>query len=125
MAPSQIHQILANLCVNARDAISGVGTITIATGQVYLDGARCFRHDGAVPGDYVLLTVRDDGCGMEKEMLDKIFEPFFTTKAPGKGTGLGLSISLSLVKLHGGTITVASEPGRGSTFTVHLPLIDP
>ncbi len=119
--PTQIDQILANLCVNARDAIGGVGNITIATGQVYLDAGRCARHGGAVPGEYAVLSVRDDGCGLEKEMLDKIFEPFFTTKEPGQGTGLGLATVYGIVKQNSGIVEVDSEPGCGAIFSIYLP----
>ncbi len=119
--PSQIDQILANLCVNARDAIVGIGKITIETGNISLDEAYCADHAGFVPGEYVLLAVSDDGSGMDKEVLDKLFEPFFTTKGLGKGTGLGLATIYGIVKQNNGFINVYSEPDQGTTFRIYLP----
>jgi CheY-like chemotaxis protein len=119
--PSQIDQIVANLCVNARDAISGVGKITIETGNSALDEDYCAHHTGSVPGKYVLLTMSDDGCGMDKETLSHLFEPFFTTKGMGKGTGLGLATVYGIVKQNSGYINIDSEPGQGTTFTIYLP----
>jgi signal transduction histidine kinase len=117
--PSQIDQILANLCVNARDAISGVGNLTIETGN------RVFYPDtaiaGVLPGEYVLLAVSDDGHGISKEILPKIFEPFFTTKDIGKGTGLGLATVYGIVKQNHGFIEVKSEQGLGTTFQILFP----
>lgn len=121
MDPAQIDQVLANLCVNARDAIRGVGTITIETGQAVLDEARCREHGETAPGDYVLLEVTDDGCGMDPETLDKVFEPFFTTKGLGEGTGLGLATVYGIVKQNDGFVEVYSEPGEGTRFKVYLP----
>ena len=121
MDPSQIDQILANLCVNARDAITGVGNVTIESAMVSLDVSYCMYHAGAAPGKYVLLAVGDDGCGIDKQILDKIFEPFFTTKDIGKGTGLGLATVYGIVKQNNGFITVYSEPNRGTTFKIYLP----
>ncbi|WP_457551986.1 MASE3 domain-containing protein [Desulfobacula sp.] len=121
MDPTQIDQILANLCVNARDAIEGVGKITIETGKVSLDEAYCVDHTGFVPGSFVLLSVSDNGCGMEKEILNKIFEPFFTTKAVDKGTGLGLSTVYGIAKQNKGFINAYSEPGKGTTIKIYLP----
>ena len=122
MDPSQIDQILANLCVNARDAITGVGKVTIETETTVFDQAYCVENVGFVPGSYIQLAVSDNGCGMNKHTLDKLFEPFFTTKGPGKGTGLGLSTVYGIVKQNNGFINVYSEPGHGTTFKIYLPL---
>jgi PAS domain S-box-containing protein len=124
MDPSQIDQILANLCVNARDAIADVGKLIITTGNISPDGEYCADHEGFVPGDYVLLTVSDDGQGMTPEILAKLFEPFFTTKGVGKGTGLGLATVYGIVKQNKGFIDVDSEPGKGTTFRIYLPRHD-
>lgn len=121
MDPMQVGQILANLCVNAKDAIADIGKVIIESGKTVLDEEYCSHHDGFVPGDYVLLTVSDDGCGMEKEVLRQIFDPFFTSKGVGQGTGLGLSTVYGIVKQNDGFINVYSEPGRGSTFRIYLP----
>ena len=119
--PSQVDQILANLCVNARDAIAGVGRITLRTDKVVVDETFRVGQPDAVPGCYVSLTVGDTGCGMDAATLAQIFEPFFTTKAFGKGTGLGLSTVYGIVKQNRGFIGVDCAPGRGSTFTIYLP----
>ena len=121
MDPSQIDQVLANLCVNARDAIRGVGKVTIETGSLTLDQPGWKGFPDAVPGDYVLLTVSDNGCGMDDKTLENLFEPFFTTKGLGKGTGLGLATVYGIVRQNGGFIHVDSEPERGTSFRLCLP----
>jgi PAS domain S-box-containing protein len=119
--PTQIDQIMANLCVNARDAIADVGRITIETGKVVIDEDYCTDHAGFVPGEFVTLSISDDGCGMDNNTLDKIFEPFFTTKAIGQGTGLGLATVYGIVKQNDGFINAYSEPDSGTTFRIYLP----
>jgi PAS domain S-box-containing protein len=118
--PAQVDQIMANLCVNARDAIDGVGTIVIETANASFDEAYCSEHPGCLPGEYVRLAVSDDGCGMSEEILAHAFEPFYTTKETGRGTGLGLSTVYGIVKQNEGFVNVYSEPGEGTTFKVYL-----
>jgi nitrogen-specific signal transduction histidine kinase/ActR/RegA family two-component response regulator len=118
---TQLHQVLLNLCLNARDAMPAGGTLTLRAERVTVDAPYAAMNPGAVPGEYVALRVEDNGTGIPRETLDRIFEPFFTTKEVGKGTGLGLSTTLGIVKSHGGFVQVDSKPGRGSVFTVNLP----
>ncbi len=120
MDPSQLDQILANLCVNARDAIANVGKVTIETANANLDEEFCSRHPGCIPGEYVLLSVSDDGCGMDQDTLANIFDPFFTTKDVGTGTGLGLSTVYGIVKQNNAYIDVSSELGSGTCFVIYL-----
>ena len=119
--PSQVNQILANLLVNARDAIGGVGKVSIGTDNARFDAAYCNDHPGFMPGEYVLLAVSDNGGGMDKETLANLFEPFFTTKEMGRGTGLGLATVYGIVKQNEGFINVYSELGQGTTFRIYLP----
>lgn len=121
MDPSQIDQVLANLCINARDAISGVGKVTIETSTKVFDTAYCADHAGFIPGEFILLAVSDNGCGIDKELLNNIFEPFFTTKDVNKGTGLGLSTVYGIIKQNNGFINAYSEPGKGMTMKIYLP----
>ena len=121
MDPSQIDQILTNLCINARDAVGDSGTITIETGAASFDDHHCLAHPGFLPGDFAMISVSDDGCGMDREMMSHLFEPFFTTKETGKGTGLGLATVFGIVQQNNGFIDVWSEPGRGAAFRVYLP----
>ena len=119
--PAQIDQILANLCVNARDAIADIGKITIETRNSTFDDNYCATHPGFLTGEYVRIAVSDSGCGMDKETLGHIFEPFFTTKAAGTGTGLGLATVYGVVRQNNGFINVYSELEHGATFEIYLP----
>jgi PAS domain S-box-containing protein len=118
---TQLHQVLMNLCVNARDAMPDGGGLTLSASNVQLDEAYAQMNIEAKPIRYIVLKVEDTGTGMPPGVLEKIFDPFFTTKDPGKGTGLGLSTVRSIVKNHGGFINVYSEPGKGTSFKVYLP----
>jgi PAS domain S-box-containing protein len=121
MDPSQLDQLLVNLCVNARDALQGTGKIMIKTGNATLDREFCRTHGEGEPGEYVLLTVRDNGGGIVPELLPHLFEPFFTTKGMGKGTGLGLATVYGIVKQNNGMIRIESTPGQGTAFHLYLP----
>ena len=120
--PAQVQQALINMAVNARDAMPGGGHLTIETATTDLDDDYVRRHVGAKGGPHLMITVSDTGTGMDQATCEQIFEPFFTTKDKGKGTGLGLSMVYGFVKQTGGTVTVYSEVGHGSTFTIYLPL---
>jgi len=121
---TQIHQVLMNLCVNARDAMPHGGTITIQAENTRIDHNYAEMNIDSKPGQYVALTVIDTGIGIPSQIIDKVFEPFFTTKEQGKGTGLGLSTVLAIVKSHGGFVNVYSEPAHGTHFKVYLPAAD-
>ena len=119
--PTQLHQVLMNLCVNARDAMPHGGLLTASLKNENVDEVYAGMNPETKCGSYVSMSVRDTGTGIPPEIRDKIFDPFFTTKELGKGTGLGLSTTMSIVKSHGGFIDVTSEPGKGTMFTIHLP----
>ena len=124
MDPSQIDQILANLCINGRDAITGVGKIVIETKNAFYDESWCAKHPDFMPGEFVLLSVSDNGCGMSPDTLGQIYDPFFTTKAMGKGMGMGLPTVNGIVKQNSGFITTVSALGKGTTFHIYLPRHD-
>ena len=119
--PTQLHQVLMNLCVNARDAMPGGGSLVLTARNEDLDADAVRDHPPARPGPYVVVHVADTGSGIAPENLGRIFDPFFTTKPPSKGTGLGLSTVLGIVRSHNGFITVETAPGKGTTFSIHLP----
>jgi nitrogen-specific signal transduction histidine kinase len=119
--PTQIHQVILNLCVNARDAMPDGGTLSISAENMLLDEAAAQRIDGGRPGGWTVIHVEDTGTGIPPEALPRIWEPFFTTKGEGKGTGLGLSTVRSIVESHNGFITLKTQQGRGSVFRVYLP----
>jgi two-component system, cell cycle sensor histidine kinase and response regulator CckA len=122
---TQIHQVLINLCTNASHAMrerGGILEITFSQEEITANG---IHHDPALQrGLYLKIVISDTGCGIDASIRDKIFDPFFTTKGPGEGTGLGLAMVYGIIKNHGGVISVKSEPGKGTTFTIYLPLID-
>jgi two-component system cell cycle sensor histidine kinase/response regulator CckA len=119
---TQLHQVIMNLCVNARDAMPEGGILSISAENIFIDENYALMNIDAKVGQYVVITVSDTGTGIPPEILDRIFEPFFTTKQPGKGTGLGLPTSLAIVKSHGGFINVYSEVGKGTVFKVYFPV---
>ncbi len=121
--PTQLNQVLLNLCVNARDAMPDGGKLAIVARNAEVDAQFAALNRGATPGRHVVLEVTDTGCGISRENINRIFDPFFTTKESGKGTGLGLSTTLGIVRSHGGFLHVQSEPGQGSTFGVYLPAL--
>jgi two-component system cell cycle sensor histidine kinase/response regulator CckA len=122
---TQLQRVLINLCVNARDAMAGGGTLTLRVENIEIDAARAGAIAEAKPGSYVAWSVTDTGAGIPPEILDRIFEPFFSTKGPDKGTGLGLSTTIGIVKSHGGFLQVSSAPGQGTTFIMYLPTARP
>jgi CheY-like chemotaxis protein len=119
---TQLKQVLMNLCINARDAMPEGGEIAITVDRINIDETRAGTLPEENPGAYVVLIVADTGSGIPPEVMERIFDPFYTTKAGGKGTGLGLSTVRGIVKGHGGFLTVESQPGRGTTFRIHLPV---
>lgn len=121
--PTQLHQVLMNLCVNARDAMPEGGILEIGISEVLLDAAATQLLPDLTPGQFIVISVRDTGSGIDPRIIDHIFDPFFTTKERGQGSGLGLSTSLGIVRSHGGSISVDSRLGHGSTFMVYLPAL--
>lgn len=119
--PTQIHQVLMNVCINARDAMPAGGRLSISASNATVDESYARMNIDAEPGNYVMLSISDSGTGMSSEVMKRIFDPFFTTKDVGKGTGLGLAIAMTIVKSHGGFINVYSEVGKGSHFSIYFP----
>lgn len=119
--PTQMHQVLMNICINARDAMPMGGTLKITASNVSIDDNYARMNIDAEPGDFVVVTVSDTGTGMSSDVLKRIFDPFFTTKEVGKGTGLGLATTMTIVKSHGGFVNVYSDLGKGSRFSIYLP----
>ena len=122
--PSQVHQVMMNVCINARDAMPLGGTLNIKAENIYIDENYARMNIDAEPGNYVMLTIADTGSGMTLDVLKRIFDPFFTTKEIGKGTGLGLATTLTIVKSHDGFINVYSEPSKGTRFSIYFPSAD-
>jgi CheY-like chemotaxis protein len=121
---TQLHQVLLNLCVNARDAMPNGGILTLEAQDIEIDATYASAIPEATPGAYAVWWIKDTGMGIPPDLLERIFEPFFTTKGPDKGTGLGLSTVIGIVKSHGGFVRVYSMPGQGTTFAVYLPASD-
>ena len=121
--PSQVDQLLANLCINARDAITDIGRVTIETDNIIFNADYCRDHLGFHPGKYIMIVVSDTGSGMDRETRANLFEPFFTTKSTDRGSGLGLATVFGIVKQNNGFINVYSELGKGSTFKLYLPAL--
>jgi CheY-like chemotaxis protein len=121
--PTQVHQVLMNICINARDAMPDGGTLSITASDVRLDENYARLNIEAKAERYVLINISDSGFGMTKKTKDRIFDPFFTTKEVGKGTGLGLATALTIIKSHGGFINVYSEPGMGTKFSIYFPAV--
>jgi PAS domain S-box-containing protein len=119
--PTQIHQVLMNTCINARDAMESGGTLQITAENIEIDDNYARINPAALPGPYILVVIEDTGTGIERNIVGRIFDPFFTTKEIGKGTGLGLSTALTIVKSHGGFLNVYSESGKGTRFSIYLP----
>lgn len=123
--PTQLEQVMMNLCLNARDAMPTGGSLEISTQQVDITEGQQYHPPYLLPGTYVLIGIRDTGIGMDQQTQARLFEPFFTTKEPGQGTGLGLAVVYGIVKQHHGVIRVQSQPGEGTTFTLYFPAVEP
>ena len=122
--PTQVHQVIMNLCINAAYAMDNEGTLTVSLEEHVWDKKEPGLPQGAKPGNHIRISVTDTGCGISQEIREKIFDPYFTTKETGKGSGMGLSVVYGIVKEHGGTITLESTPGTGSTFSVFFPTVE-